>query len=239
MLRSSDRKEGAMTGKTDFTEEEWDLLREAPPGAGLVVLTAQRGGSFRETYAMAKAYSEARSQHGASQLLDEIVSSKPQRDHAHSGSVDELKQHVLGRLREAVALLEAKTTPGEVDDYRRFVLAVTEKVAAAHREDGVDVSPAEQAAIDEISTALGGPRLASAATSRRSGPTRSSPWAGNASRSRPSPRAACTRTGCGPSATWSSTRSPPRVGGRSCWSAAPGSWRTPPAGRLGRATCSR
>jgi hypothetical protein len=143
-----------MTGKADFTEEEWNLLREAPPGAGLVVLTAQRGGSFRETYALAKAYTDARSQHGASQLLDEIASSKPQRDPAHSGSVDELKQHVLGRLREAVALLEAKTTPEEVDEYRRFVLAVAQKVAAAHREDGVDVSPAEQAAIDEISAAL-------------------------------------------------------------------------------------
>ena len=146
-----------MTGKADFTEEEWNLLREAPPGAGLVVLTAQRGGSFRETFAMAKAYTDARSERGASQLLDEIASSKPERDHTHYGSVDELKQHVLARLREAVAVLEDKATPEEVDDYRRFVLAVAQKVAAAHRENGVDVSPAEQAAIDEISAALDGP----------------------------------------------------------------------------------
>ena len=60
-------------------------------------------------------------------------------------------------LREAVVLLEDKATPEEVDDYRRFVLAVAQKVAAAHRENGVDVSPAEQAAIDEISAALDGP----------------------------------------------------------------------------------
>src|SRR3954453_16976274 len=128
MLRSSDPKECAMTGKADFTEEEWGLLREAPPSAGLVVLTAQRGGTFRETYAMGKAYAEARSQHGTSQLLDEIVSAKPERDHTRHGSVDELNQPVLGRLREAIALLEAKTTPEEVDDYRRFVLAVAQKV---------------------------------------------------------------------------------------------------------------
>jgi hypothetical protein len=143
-----------MTGKADFTEEEWELLREVPPGVGLVVLTAQRGGSFRETYALAKAYSEARSQHGASQLLDEIVSARPAREHSRSGSADELRRHVLGRLREALALLEAKATSQEVDDYRGFVLLVAEKVAAAHREEGVDVSPAEQAAIDEISAAL-------------------------------------------------------------------------------------
>jgi hypothetical protein len=155
MLRSSDGKECAMTGKADFTEEEWGLLREVPPGAGLVVLTAQRGGSFRETYAMGKAYAEARREHGSSQLLDEIVSAKPERDHTRAGSVDELKQHVFGRVREAIALLGAKATPDELDDYRRFVLNVAGKVAAAHREDGVDVSPAEQAAIDEIASTLG------------------------------------------------------------------------------------
>jgi len=145
-----------MTGRADFTEDEWELLREVPPGAGLVVLTAQRGGSFRETFAIAKAYTETRGQHGASQLLDEIVSAKPARDRGHHGSLEELQQHVLGQAREAVALLDAKATPEEVDDYRRFVLAVAERVAAAHREGGVDVSPAEQAAIDAISGALGG-----------------------------------------------------------------------------------
>ena len=143
-----------MTGKADFTEEEWNLLREAPPGAGLVVLTAQRGGSFRETFAMAKAYTDARSERGASQLLDEIASSKPERDHTHYGSVDELKQHVLARLREAVVLLEDKATPEEVDDYRSFVLGVVNRVANAHKEDGVAVGPDEQAVIEGITASL-------------------------------------------------------------------------------------
>ena len=143
-----------MTGKTDFTEEEWDLLREVPPGAGMVVLTAQKGGTFRETYAMAKAYAEARQQRGASQLLDEIVASKPERDHTKHGSVDELKQHVLGRAGEAMTLLQGKATADEAEDYKNFVLAVAEKDAAAHREDGVDVTDAERAAIDDISGAL-------------------------------------------------------------------------------------
>ena len=60
-----------MTSKTDFTAEEWQLILEAPPSAGMIVVTAQRGGSFRETIAMAKSYVEARKQHGKSQLLDE------------------------------------------------------------------------------------------------------------------------------------------------------------------------
>ena len=44
-----------MTGKSAFTEEEWDLLREAPANAALLVITAEGGGKFRETLALAKA----------------------------------------------------------------------------------------------------------------------------------------------------------------------------------------
>jgi hypothetical protein len=144
-----------MTGKSDFTPEEWKLVREGPPSAGMIVLSAQRGGTFRETFAMAKAYGEARKQHGESELLDAIVSEKPEVDHTRYHSPDELKQAGLQRLRDAIALLESKASPEEVDDYKRFTLNLADKVANAHREDGVSVSPAERAAIEETAATLG------------------------------------------------------------------------------------
>jgi hypothetical protein len=144
-----------MTGKGDFTPEEWTVVLEGPPSAGLIVITAQRGGTFRETYSMAKAYTEARQDHGASELLDEIVSAKPHVDHTRYSSPDELKQAGLQRIRDAVALLEAKATAEEADEYRRFVVTLAEKVANAHREGGDSaVSDAERAAIEEIRGAL-------------------------------------------------------------------------------------
>jgi hypothetical protein len=145
-----------MTAKSDFSDEEWQLVLEAPPSAGMIVVTAQRGGSFRETIAMAKAYVEARQHHGESELLDEIVAAKPERDHTHYHSPDELKASGLQHLRDAVSLLEGKATPVEVDEYRRFIVTLAHKVAAAHRENGQDVSPAEETAIDEITAALDG-----------------------------------------------------------------------------------
>ena len=144
-----------MTGRADFTEEEWELVLEGPPSAGMIVLTAQRGGTIRESIAIAKAYVEARQQHGESELLDEIVAAKPERDRTRYHSVEELKQHGLGHLRAAVELLERKATPQEVEDYRRFVLTLADKVANAHREGGETVSDAERAAIEEISVSLG------------------------------------------------------------------------------------
>jgi hypothetical protein len=144
-----------MTGKADFSEKEWDVVRGAPPLAGLMVVMAARGGTFKESLAVGKAYGEARQRHGASQLLDEVAGSKPKLDHSRFGSPDELKQHVRASLGEAVQILQQKATPEEVEDYRGFVLALAEKVAEAHREDGVAVSEGERAALDEIASALG------------------------------------------------------------------------------------
>jgi len=144
-----------MTTKADFSPEEWTAVLEGPPTAGMIVVTAARGGMFRETVAMSKAYVEARQLHGQSELLDEIVAANPKADHTRYRSFDELRNNGLQHLREAVALLESKATAEEVDGYRRFVLAVANKVAAAHREDGQSVSPPEADAIEQITTALG------------------------------------------------------------------------------------
>jgi hypothetical protein len=145
-----------MTGKADFTPDEWDVVLEAPPSAGLIVITAQRGGTFRETISMAKAYAEARQNHGASQLLDEIASAKPHVDHTRYSSPEELREAGLQRVRDGVALVEQKGTPEELDEYRRFIATLAEKVASAHREGGESaVSDAERAAIDQIRAAAG------------------------------------------------------------------------------------
>jgi hypothetical protein len=143
-----------MTGKADFTPEEWELILTGPPSAGMIVVTAQRAGSFRETIAMAKAYVEARKEHGASELLDQIAAAKPERDHTRYHSFEELKQHGLQHLRDAVEVLDRKARAEEVEDYRRFVLTLADRVANAHREGGVSVSDSERAAIAEISAAL-------------------------------------------------------------------------------------
>jgi len=145
-----------MTGSADFTAEEWDVILEGPTSAGMIVSTAERGGSFREAFAMAKAFTEARKEHGDSALLDEIVSHKPEMDHTRSHSAEELKEHGLQRIRDAIALLEQKATPEEVDDYRRFVTSLAQRVAGAKSEGGdKPASDAESAAIGEIAQALG------------------------------------------------------------------------------------
>ncbi len=149
-----------MTGTADFTDDEWKQILEAPPSAGMIVVTSQSGGSIRESFSMAKSYTEARKEHGESQLLDEVAATKPEVDRTRTGSLEELKEHNLQNIRDAVSLLEGKADPGEVDEYKRFILGLAKRVAEAHREgflglSGERVSEAEQAAVDEIASTLG------------------------------------------------------------------------------------
>lgn len=146
-----------MTTREAFTPAEWDVVLHAPTSAGMVVVTASRGGTFRETVAMSKAYVDARSAHGASELLDEIVSAKPRTDRTRYSSAEELRAAGLAHVREAVSVLQRKATPQEVEDFRAFVLSLAHRVASAHEEEGRAESPAEVSAIDEITSALASP----------------------------------------------------------------------------------
>jgi hypothetical protein len=148
-----------VTAKTDFSEEEWRQVLEAPPSAGLIVIGSDRGGSVRESFSMAKAYTEARRDHGESELLDEIVNAKPEMDRTRFKTPEELKQHALQNIRDAIALLKTKATDDEVEQYRKFVIDLSSRVAEARKEgfmglSGERVSDAERSAIEEITSAL-------------------------------------------------------------------------------------
>jgi hypothetical protein len=149
-----------MTGKADFTDEEWKTVLEAPPSAGMVVIASDRGGSIRESFSMAKAYADARQEHGDSELLDEIASAKPEVDSTRFKTPEELKQHSLENLRQGVELVGSKGTPEELAEYKKFILGLAERVANARKEgflglSGERVSDDERLALSEIEAALG------------------------------------------------------------------------------------
>jgi hypothetical protein len=145
-----------VAGTSDFSEDEWQVVVQGPPTAGLIVVTAQRGGTFRETFSIAKSYAAAAKLVAEGDLLREIVTHRPELDRTRFRSPEQLREHGLQHIRDAVALVEAKA-PGDLADYREFTLALAKNVADAHRERGNDDAgrDAERAAIDEIASALG------------------------------------------------------------------------------------
>lgn len=149
-----------MTKKADFNAEEWSTVVEGPLLAGMRVITANRGGTIRESLAIGQTYAKARKEHGDSELLDALVAAPPTLDRSRLGSADEISSVSATRLRDAVQLLEQKASPEEVEAYKRFVLTLAQEAANANREGGFmgvggqQVSETEQAALDEIRATL-------------------------------------------------------------------------------------
>jgi hypothetical protein len=151
-----------MTRKADFNAEEWELVTSAPALAATAVAAADRGGTLREGLSMARTYQEVR-QEGSSELLEAVLTSPPAVGTAPQGrtSPDELRERALDAVRRATDLLRDKASDRELEDYGDFVVRVSEAVARAHKEGGVlgfggkEVSPSEQAVLDELLTALG------------------------------------------------------------------------------------
>ncbi len=139
-----------MAGKADFTDDEWNTLHRGATGAGMLVALSERGfaSTFKESGALARYFGQARTD-ASSQLVRELAA-------VHgtgwkvSSSPDEVRAGTIAALTSSVTTLQAKS-PDDLDEYRTFVLAVAEAVAAAAK--GGD--EAEAAEIATIREALG------------------------------------------------------------------------------------
>lgn len=150
-----------MTLKADFNAEDWSLILEGPPLAALRVIVADRGGTIRESLSIGKVYAEEQKNETNTELLDAIVEDRPEIDAKRFADPEQAAGPGMDRLAEALATVERAGTPAEVDDYRRFVYSVADRVARAHKEGGFlgiggkEVSEDEQRALDEIAARIG------------------------------------------------------------------------------------
>jgi hypothetical protein len=125
-----------MTTKAEFNGEEWDTIAAAPAIAGLIVASTQRGGTLRESLAIAKTYAEARRDESSGELVGEIVSQTPRVETKEFTSKEDLRTRGLGKITDAAELVRSKATLDELVDYREFVLAVARHAAEADKSGG-------------------------------------------------------------------------------------------------------
>jgi hypothetical protein len=138
-----------MANRADFSDEEWKAMQEGVTGAGLFVALVDRGffDSFKETNTLAHHLREAH-EHSDSLLIRDLTTGHD-RPFGMTASPEEVEQSTVAALRQAVAVLEAKS-PEDLLAYRQLVLEVAESVAEAAK----GVSPDENQALDRIRTAL-------------------------------------------------------------------------------------
>ena len=158
-----------MTTKAAFNAADWAVVTAAPALTGLLMVAAGRGGTVRESVALSRAYAEAR-ENRPGQLLREVLDTPAQVRPPAQRSGEEAASYVLGRLREAIRILDLNATPEEVAEYKRFVYGVAESVANAHKEGGflgvggTRVSEGEQALLDRVAAIFDAPPAVPPAT---------------------------------------------------------------------------
>lgn len=156
--------------KNRFTPEEWKSLLKAPMLAAYAVAGAapsRQEDFMREMAAVAEGVVEGEHRAAKGSLLGEVIADvvanaeDDKRSQTEELSSDEVKVRALATCRTVAAALETKVGAEDAYEYKRWVLVVAEKVAAAAKEGGLfgfggeQISGSEVATINEIGEAIG------------------------------------------------------------------------------------
>jgi hypothetical protein len=155
-----------MTTKAEFNAEEWSTIVSGPFVAGLTVIAADRGGTVRETLALAKGIAEEQREGDKPELVQELLTERPNPqallgEREQKLAPEELPNRTEEVLREALALLEAKATSDEVEAYKQLCLDIAQRVAERTKSGdflgigGERVSKEEALALDRLRAILG------------------------------------------------------------------------------------
>jgi hypothetical protein len=159
-----------MTGKADFTEDEWTRLKRAPFVAGMAITLADPGGPIevvKETAAALRVVTEA-GERGAlvGALAAEAAADATARHNPLSGFKPKgalAGQEILEEITAVNAIATAKATPEEAEAYRSWLWDAAREAANAAKEGGflgfhaVRVSEGEQRMLDKLEVALAPP----------------------------------------------------------------------------------
>ena len=161
-----------MAEKSDFNVEEWDLLRQSPFMASLVIAAASPNGPIgllKEVSAATKVINEAAESAKAplvkavAQDLKQVLSLPRSSEGAGASMAQDL---ALNTLRRTSEVLGKKTSPEEAAEFKQWLSTIAQSTAEAAREGGflgfggALVSEKEQAALGAIKSVLGVPRAA-------------------------------------------------------------------------------
>jgi hypothetical protein len=162
-----------MTGRADFTDEEWARLERAPLVAGMAISLADPGGpieAVKESMAAIRTLTEAAQSGGQGELVDLVAKSvaektkqrqSPLRDFRPRGAL--AGEQILDELRAVNALITQKADADEAQSFREWLLTAAKRSAEAAKEGGFlgfkaeRVSEGEQQMLNKLGEVLSAP----------------------------------------------------------------------------------
>lgn len=160
-----------MTDKSNFTPDEWKLLLESVMMAGMAVTAAEPSGLWgllKESFASGAALAKVKLDNSSNPLIKAVVAdfdTSDGRSAARDGlkakltgaSASEIKSRCIDTLGQVSTLLDTKA-PADAAAFKAWLRQISQGVAEAASEGGlfggVQVSDAEKATLNEISSAL-------------------------------------------------------------------------------------
>jgi hypothetical protein len=162
-----------MTGKADFTEEEWTRLKRGPFVAGMAISLADPGGPIevvKETAATLSTVREAANVGGRGELVDALAREVVEQTRERQNPLEDFKprgalaaQEILDELTAVNHIVSQKATPEDADTYRAWLKAAAQEAANAAKEGGFlgfraeRVSEGEQRMLDRLAEVLAPP----------------------------------------------------------------------------------
>jgi hypothetical protein len=162
-----------MTGKADFTDEEWTRLKRAPFIAGMAISLSDPGGPIevvKETAATLKTVVDAADRGGRGEFVGAVAAEVAADTKARKNPLSDFKakgalagQEILEELTAVNGIVSAKANPEDAEAYRGWLKDAAQEAANAAKEGGflgfhaVRVSEGEQRMLDKLGEALAPP----------------------------------------------------------------------------------
>ena len=157
-----------MASKADFTAEEWKTIVAAAPMVGLAVTCASPNGPWgvlKEMLSMGMGMAEMLQKGSSNQLITDLAADLKERQtkpEPPQGIKDpeQAKELALNHIRAANDIVSRKAKADEADEFKKWLLAVAQRVAEASNEGGIfgfggeRVSEAEKNMLRQIAFAL-------------------------------------------------------------------------------------
>jgi hypothetical protein len=158
-----------MTTKSDFTEEEWARILQAPLMAGIAISLADPGGPIelaKETTASLKSATNPPSRE---RLLTDIALDLQSMAQQRQNPLADFKptqgsdprQQILEELRSVSEIVSSKATTEEAAAFKQWLLTSAQAAADAAKEGGFlgfgaeQVSQGEKDMLSQVSAAIG------------------------------------------------------------------------------------
>ena len=162
-----------MSGKTDFTEEEWTRLKRSPFVAGMAISLSDPGGPIelvKETAATLRTVTGPAAQGGRGELVTAVAEEVAAEAKARKNPLSDFRakgalagQEILEELAAVNAIVSAKASPEDAEAFRAWLKDAAQEAANAAKEGGflgfhaVRVSEGEQRMLDKLAEALAPP----------------------------------------------------------------------------------